>query len=210
MQPGDLCTYADVVSYMPPGQNLNQTVVERLITSASAAISRVADREFATLDATEDEGTVTRTSTTRRFAVNPYPGTRLIPVGDMATEPTRIDLLDEDQAATSEDITLAKINPAPLQRRPWEPITGLSFPTGVLDSVRFIDVTAEWGFPEVPDDVRQACIAQVREWYVRDVSRLSLTLDEATAEGTVAPSRELARPVLDLARGYQSYAEIAR
>lgn len=206
MRPDDLCTFDDVATYMPAGQNLDRDVVERLIGAASVAIMRVAEREFATADATVDEGIsggpdeVERDVVERVFIVGPHRYSGEVPVGDMADTPVRVDFLDGDGNAVVEDVDLSTVEVLPRNRRPYDPITALRFPSGSLGSVDRVRVSAEWGYPEVPEDIRQACISQVREWYVRDVQRFT---PEFADEGFTAPGRELGLAARDAARAYR-------
>ena len=209
MQPGDLCTIEDVAAYMPNGQSMSEAVVQRLITAASAAITRVAEREFATLAAQVDEPisdapeTLERQVVARRFPIAPWERRRVIPVGDMATVPTRIDILSATGAVVAADIDLAGVSVEPFNRAPGEPYTRLWFHPGLLlDRDGIVQVTAEWGWPQVPEDIRQACIAQVREWYVRDVAQFgdSFLQDEGSLP---VRGRELSLVARDAARAYR-------
>lgn len=215
--PGDLCTRSEVLAALSDPQSPDLDMIDRLITAASAALVRYSGREFATLDVDEEvayEGTGTDTAEVvtyvaaddviRRFAVHApelHPDDP-IPVGDMATAPTRIDIVSAAGVMLDEDIDLAGVEPWPLNRRPWEPITGLRLHGRTLTASMRIDVTSTWGFPQVPADVRQACIAQVREWYVRDPSRFGSAF--ADAEGGIdVPSRELSLVARDAVRAYR-------
>jgi len=188
-RPGYLCSVEDVADYMPAGQNLDFAIVDRLIASASSAIMRIAEREFSSHDSAAIE---------RIFPVHPYRASREIPVGDMADDPEQVDLLDADGNVIAEDI--AGVESLPRNRKPYEPITALRFTSGALGSADRIRVNAEWGFPQIPEDIRHACIAQVREWYVRDVQRFT---PEFADEGFTAATRELGLMARDAARAYR-------
>jgi hypothetical protein len=47
------------------------------------------------------------------------------------------------------------------------PATGLIKPTGTWQAYRKIRVTARWGWPAVPDEVKQACLIQASRFYSR-------------------------------------------
>lgn len=215
--PGDLCTRGDVLAAIN-NHDLDETglaMIDRLITAASAALSRVAGREFATLDVdevVEHEGTgtdpvevvtyVPADDVVRRFEIpdTPWsPDVTVVHVGDLAAL-TRVDIVTPGGATVEADIDLADVEASPLNRRPWEPITALVFHRR-LDPAHRVDVTGRWGFPLVPDDIRQACIAQVREWYVRDPSRFGEAFAEAT--DIAVPARELSLVARDAARAYR-------
>ena len=61
---------------------------------------------------------------------------------------------------------------------------------GVYQNIRFeqafksVTVVGDWGFPTVPEDVRQACITTVGIWARRDVQAFTQTfnMDEARLE----------------------------
>jgi hypothetical protein len=60
---------------------------------------------------------------------------------------------------------------------------------------RLVEVTGEWGFAEVPADVKQAAITTVAIWLKRDVSAFTTTfnLDEAHVERPEAIPSAVAR-----------------
>lgn len=202
--PGDLCTRGDVLAMLSDPTDADVDMVDRLITAASAALMRAAGREFATLDVDEieagadgEEVTYRPGTVTRRFVPLAARAAR-IHVGDMAAEPSRVDVVTPAGELVHGDVT---VECWPLNRRPWEPITAIGVPVAVTPGQR-IDVTSTWGFPQVPADIRQACAAQVREWYVRDPSRFGDAF--AAAEGDLAvPARELSLVSRDAARAYR-------
>ena len=64
----------------------------------------------------------------------------------------------------------------PWVEEPGWPITGIVFATGLyLTAGYVIEVDADWGWPEIPDKVRQDVIYTAAEWYARDVEKFSAT-----------------------------------
>ena len=47
--------------------------------------------------------------------------------------------------------------------------------SSVMEAGNVITVDAEWGWPAVPEKVRQAVIYTAAEWYARDVEKFSAT-----------------------------------
>jgi hypothetical protein len=94
---------------------------------------------------------------------------RTVRVGDMASAPTLVRILDRDWATVLETVTA--YSSLPLVREPWEPIRELQFAdtVGVLSAGQRVEVTGAWGFPAVPGNVRQACLDAVAQVMDRDV-----------------------------------------
>jgi len=64
----------------------------------------------------------------------------------------------------------------PWQEEPGYPISAIVFAAGLLlESGQVVQVDASWGWPVVPDKVRQSVIYTAAEWYARDVEKFSAT-----------------------------------
>ena len=62
------------------------------------------------------------------------------------------------------------------QEEPGYPITALVFAEGLaVQPGNVVSVDAEWGWPKVPESVRQDVIYTASEWYARDVEKFSAT-----------------------------------
>lgn len=177
--------------------------VRMLVGSASAEILKVAGREFVPFGSNPQ---------TRRFEVRStyrsrHPG-GIVEYGDLP-ETIRVGDLASFTAVEVDDVALtvdelAAVVSLPLNRRPWEPIRMLRLRGAVgysYDSA--IDVTGNFGFPSVPDGIRQACLRQVKFWYDRDTAKPSDTAgggDVADVPRDVDESeRALLRSVYDAA-----------
>jgi len=62
-------------------------------------------------------------------------------------------------------------------------------------------VTGVWGFPKVPDDVKQACITTVMVWAERDIRTFSETF--SLEEQVITLPRTLPRQVYDTVVRFQ-------
>lgn len=168
----DLCTVADVRTQLetPTGETSRDTLIQVLITHASASIQREIRREFAP---------VTTAATRRRLV---WPGRR-------ATGSVLVDL-DPYDLRTVSSMTLHPEDTSPVTLvantdyilDPVEAVQGtyqrvliyggLSFSSTLSQRFGFcfLDVAGAWGFSSVPDDVKQACIEAVCSWLRRDMS----------------------------------------
>jgi hypothetical protein len=62
------------------------------------------------------------------------------------------------------------------QEEPGWPITAIVFVEGLtIQPGNVVSVDAEWGWPKVPQSVRQDVIVTASEWYARDVEKFSST-----------------------------------
>lgn len=202
LSPFALCTEADAAAYLPDGA-IDVDLLTRLVNAASEALTNLADREFVSGDATRAAG----------GALDPIPATERVFAGSELLyiprdhpwwAPLRdreLELGDaqaiESVVVEAEDGTQTTIDAAdfvelPLRRRrPWLPLEAIGFRSSVVirpsDVVR---VTAKWGFPSVPEVLRQEAIRTACSWYTRDVARSSSTF--AADEQTTEPAAELA------------------
>lgn len=159
---GNLCTLGDVREYLqkPTADTQQDQVLRSLISRASRLITRYAEREFTpTTAATRVFRPVGRT-----ISLTPY---------DLRT----VTSVTADGTVLVEGDGGYKLGPLP------------AF-DGVYQSIRFeqtfksVTVVGDWGFPTVPEDVRQACITTVGIWARRDVQAFTQTfnMDEARLE----------------------------
>jgi hypothetical protein len=110
---------------------------------------------------------------------------RRIRVGDMASAPSQVQLMDSDWTTVLETVALADITALPSPRGSGEPITELEFHSDVtsLSSGMRVAVTGVFGFPSVPGDVRQAVLDAVAAVMDRDVEHYRQDLGAVGAEG---------------------------
>jgi hypothetical protein len=146
------CTLAEVKAALRLNDNADDGLIEKAIEGASRRIDGVTGRWFYKTAAT---------------AVSQYPvDSYNVSVQDMANT-TIIVKTDDDGDGTFEntwiqgtDYQLEPLN-AGLNGRPYRRIVaigGKTFPLQYNPDPALVQVTAEWGWQEVPDDVREAAI----------------------------------------------------
>lgn len=168
----DLCGTADVYSYLqkPVTDTSGTAVTADLITRASRLILNWTGREFAP-----------GTTATRSFWYRGGGWLHLAPYDIRSVGTVQID------TETSSPTTLTQDEDFYLEPLPS--------PFSVYEAFRFngieaysrprqVEVTGDWGFASVPDDVEQACVLTVGTWLRRDVHAFSATfnVDEARLE----------------------------
>lgn len=165
-----LITLEDAKSYireLDPADNDPDDQLISLINAASETLIEQTGREFVALETNP---------ATRTFTI-PYrqPFDYTLEVGDLAAL-TVVSINDTP-------VLLADLAYKPENRRPWEPITALVFSD--LYSPWWpgstVEITGTWGFPTVPEAVKQACRFTVDSWYTRDFRRTSETFDDNVA-----------------------------
>jgi hypothetical protein len=175
----------------------------RLINAASTEIYGFTSREFisftnyANPSATE----------TRDFDVSLYGiGKNTIGVGDMQQAPTAVSIKDWNGNAVSSPTIATDVDLFPRIRQEWQPIEFLRFRNGhsigaYLGAPNtiwpygdyFVSVTSRWGFPTVPQDVRNDCVETVRNWYDQIFTHSATTEPDISSS---VPSRNLPPHVL--------------
>lgn len=169
----DLCTLTEVRAFLQKqtpdtGQD---TIINSLISRASLAIMRYADREFAPVDAGP---------TARKFEW--HPAAPLLDLAPYDLRSATLIRLDSDQTTpttlTTDDYRLW---PRPnrdgtyqaIRLRPYH----IASPSWQFPDVREIEVTGSWGFAAIPEDVKHVAITTVAIWLRRDVSAFSTTFN---------------------------------
>jgi hypothetical protein len=198
LSPRALCSLNDVKVYGGfdlDDQGLDALLI-RLINAASAAIYGVAGREFKPVGINPQ---------TRTFDVPIRWGfdglEREIYVGDLANW-TSVSI---GGAAVSSSNVVG----LPRVREEWEPITKLRFsglvrwcsPALYGSQHAPVAITADWGFPLVPEDIRQGCVVTVMVWGERDIRHFSETF--SLEEQRVELPRTLPRQVYDSCLNYR-------
>lgn len=192
----DLCTRADVTSYAP-GYISNATtdaLIDRLITAISDEIHRNAGREFKAISPADS---------VRRFEIGPeHRRSRIVRIGDLSTDPTAVKIVDYDQSTVVQTVTAANYVPLPRDREEWQSYTAIHLPPRSplavsLATGHLLEVTGTWGFPSVPDDIREACAGIVLFRYVSDAAAAGTLLAESLEEVNVGVLYAAARGVID-------------
>lgn len=190
----DLCSPEDVRLFLQkqPGETQNDPILGALITRASVAIMREVERQFAP----------TETGVAHRFEVGADYGATLLSLAPYDLRTVTSVKLDTDLASpytlsTSE----YRLGPRPnrdgvytwIRLRPQNNGTAQWFP-----DVREVEITGNWGFSSVPEDVRHACVVTAADWFRRDVAAFGTTFSTETGELEVPQSLPKGiMPVLD-------------
>jgi hypothetical protein len=179
----DLVTLAEVRAALelPAAETSRDSLISSLITAYSTAIMDEVDREFRPVT-----GSV-GTPTTRRFR--------------MPFAEYRLDLAPYDLASIS-SVTLHPESTSPITLTPTVQYQGqpVSQPDGVYTSIKFsslmtgiftsqtalnfsyvlIDVSGVWGFPSVPEAVKQAAIIAVSSALRRDIAGFDMAFEDGS------------------------------
>lgn len=173
IDPRALCSLEDVRTYLgiKVGDRDEDGTLIRLINAASDAIYDQTGREFRPIG-TQPETRMIEVLRPAGFARNE------VEIGDVA-EITAVSLGGTALAAPPDGYV-----ELPRVRNGFGPITALRiYGTGVAGGSE-IEITGTFGFPRVPEDVRQAAIVTACEWHSRDVQKFSATfrLDTGAVE----------------------------
>lgn len=185
-----LCSLVDVKRWgeVDPAED---DLVVRLIAAVSETIQDVAEREVRPIG----QNPQTRVFDVRRDPLVPGTSFRELPIGDLAS----FTAVTVDGTAAAP----ANVTGLPRTRKGWQPITRLRFgPSVSLPVGAEVAVTGNFGFPAVPERLRQAAIEQVSTLMNRDISKFSDTFVDAAGR-VVIPPGELKRSVLDTALAFR-------
>jgi hypothetical protein len=151
----------------PSGETEQDPTIVALILRTGEAINRFTARRF------DLEGA----PATRLFAVNRYDqDARTVLIDDLSAAPSAALILNEDGTTLHTLIPATDLQMLPLNRQAWQPIDRIRFrpaATAYPSSGAQLSITGYWGFPSVPEDVKQAALMQVRTWWRRDVANTS-------------------------------------
>ena len=159
-----LCAIADVVRYVPAYSSDAQSdeLLETLIAAESRSIHQTFGREFVAIVGQNP----------RLFDLTPWNvRQRRVRIGDAAAV-TQVRVLDED-GTLWQLVAAADWHALPRAREEWEPIRQIrlrekSANPATFSAGQVLEVTGTWGFPVVPEDVRQACAKLVIVRYMSD------------------------------------------
>ncbi|MBA3689781.1 MAG: hypothetical protein H0W82_00010 [Actinobacteria bacterium] len=166
-----LCSVDDVRAFLdkPVGDVAQDDTIQGFIARASDVIRTWTGREFVAAGINP---------ATRLFDVGGYNGSREVPIGDLASTPTAVGVVDADGVSVSTVAVATNVVALPLARGPGDPITSLRLRSAVaLSGSYLLSVTGTWGFPLIPGDVRQACITTVGIWMRRDIQAFTQTFN---------------------------------
>lgn len=192
----DLCELGDALRYIPgytPAPDTDATF-QALITSISLDTFDQIGREFVA------RGTP---GETRLFEIDGYDvEEREVLIGD-ATSIDTVEIHDQ-RGNTLQTVPDASYVLLPRSRDAWQPVTSLSFPVDVDEPAilalsrlsagiyydpgtwrsrrspeRLLAVTASWGFPQIPSNVREAVAKLVIVRYLTDVADTGTAITDA-------------------------------
>lgn len=174
LSPRALCTLDDVSFYVDPTNAYGATRDDRytrLINAATTKIYRVARREFVAINAERDPAdVVTADPQTRTFDGYGVDSDGEFEIGDLMTFTS--------MAVAGVAVLDATAVRLPRVRDEWEPITRVRISNTIVGRYSTLTVTGVWGFPQVPEDIRQTTIELVKYWIDLDVEPRSETYDE--------------------------------
>lgn len=186
------CTLSEVKSALRLSDSIDDTLIENAIESASRRIDGYCGRWFYK----------TTAQAVPLFANNAY---RLMTT-DIAGTTGLVVKLDDDGDGTYETtLTLNSdyiVEPTDylVQKRPIRTITmvgGYTFPMFYIPSLPGVQITAQWGWNAVPDDVREACVLLAMRQFARYNAALGVLAfaDMAITVRAVDPDvRDLLQP----------------
>lgn len=199
-----LCSIADVVDLL--GYNSDQATARnntiiRAINSVSKAIKDRAQCEFVQTDAEQGQ--------TRRFLIADSDVTAgRVRVGDITTleSVTAVGTLTpgRDQSfslAVPDDFYLMPDPPDP--GYPYQYLYVPALVTNNLTATWWLTVTADWGFPAVPDDIVMVAIGSAMAWVLNDAASLTALAKEQGR--TIKPTSLIPSEYLDVVDGYRLY-----
>ena len=186
------CTLAEVKAALRLTDNTDDTLLENSIEGASRRVDGYCGRWFYKTNATA-------------ISLMPY-NYYYVPVQDIASTTGLVVKTDDNGDGTFEttwtlgtDYMLEPTN-AVLNGRPYRRITAIgskSFPLTVVPDPPHVQVTAQWGWDAVPDDVREATLLLTMRGFARYNAALGVVgfADMAIQVRAVDPDvREMLNP----------------
>ena len=185
------CTLAEVKAALRLNDAIDDTLIENSIEGASRRIDGYCGRFF-----------YNTTNAVKFFASDAY----RLAVPDISSTSGLIVQTDDNGDGSFEttwtlntDYILEPTDAA-LQSRPYRRITatgGKTFPMFYIPQDAGVQVTATWGFPSIPDDVREACVLLSMRQFARYNAALGVMAfgDMAVSVRSVDPDvRDLLSP----------------
>jgi len=186
------CTLAEVKAALRLNDAIDDTLIENSVEGASRRIDGYCGRFFYQ----------TSSTAIKFFASDNY----RLSVPDISSTTGLIVQTDNDGDGTFEttwtlntDYVVEPLDAA-LQSRPYRRITatgGKTFPLFYIPQDAGVQVTAVWGFPAIPDDVREACVLLSMRQFARYNAALGVMAfgDMAVSVRSVDPDvRDLLSP----------------
>ncbi len=164
-----------------------------LIARASVAIERVAKGRQFTIDGAASD---------RYFPLEDIGREREVFIDDLSAIPTQVEVIDREGESVHTSVVADDVVPQPRNRRSHEPITSLRLRSAVPVGAGYeLRVRGVWGWPAVPDDIREACIETVIYW-MKNHQGLTVQSPDEFDPGT-PPQRALPLKAYQIARNYR-------
>lgn len=168
----DLCTLSEVRSFLQkPNTDTGQdAIISSLISRASLAIMRYCDREFAPAT----------TAAVRKFEW--HPNSPFVDLAPYDVRTVTLLRLDSDQSSpTTLTTDEYRLWPRPSRDGTYQALrlrpTSIVSPSWQFPDVREVEVTGNWGFTAIPEDVKHTALVTVATWLRRDVAAFSQTFN---------------------------------
>lgn len=166
----DYCTAQELTDFVRIGDTDDAVQVGLAIAAASRAIDRATRRQFGQVAAVQ-----ARYYTAHQRADDLW----VVPIDDLMTDTGLLVAFDTDGDETyADDLTAVSLRErnAAAEGRPWTELVVLAGsdvqPTTALDAVK---VTAQWGWTDIPDAIKQACLLQASRVLSRRDSPFGVT-----------------------------------
>lgn len=196
-----LCSLDDVKQYINLETDVDQDeLLIRLINAASEAIYTITNREFTNADTGARRFDVSDVYANGKLYIGDFSGLTSIRVFSKPYFDADSAAIVSDALATSDIAYAATFDPDlpvfatvlyPRQPKPWESYNAVRIYGYTLSADQVIEVDATWGFPEVPQEIRQAAVVTVGIWHARDVAdfgaTFSVSQDRVELPRTIPP-----------------------
>lgn len=151
----DYATAAELASYLRIGDDVDDVELALAVTDASRAIDRATNRQFGLVDAPE----------ARKYTAHwdRILGAYVLEIDDLMTQAGLTIVTQAGLELT--EYTLEPVNAA-ADGEPWTSLVfdAAPYPACVRNGNT---VTASWGWTEVPDPIKQACLLQGARFFTR-------------------------------------------
>jgi hypothetical protein len=190
------CTLVEVKAALRLTDNVDDTLLENAIESASRRIDGYTGRFFYKTDQTA-------------ITMYPYSEYMLFFPADVSSTSVTIKIDSTADGTYATTLTqgvdyLLEPTDAVLQSRPYlnaRMVGGATFPLFVTPSFPTVEVTAEWGWNAIPDDVNQACVLLS----MRQFARLNAALGVVGFADMAITVRAIDPDVRDLLSPYKMF-----
>ena len=190
------CTLAEVKAALRLTDNVDDTLLENAIESASRRIDGYTGRFFYKMNQTA-------------ITMYPYNEYMLFFPADVSSTAVTIKIDSTANGTNATTLTqgvdyILEPTDAVLQSRPYlnaRMVGGATFPLFVTPSFPTVQVTAQWGWNAIPDDVNQACVLLA----MRQFARLNAALGVVGFADMAITVRAIDPDVRDLLSPYKMF-----